>query len=104
MDRIVIDQDIVEGYAQTLSQYQSLLKEAFQQRDKALQEADANQLLSIEQACAYLSGIDEDTLLLYRRKGLHYFKKGRKAVWYRKGDIDAWLQKGYVSRRTSSTT
>ncbi|ADB41293.1 hypothetical protein Slin_5324 [Spirosoma linguale DSM 74] len=61
-----------------------------------MQEADANRLLNEAEAMGYLRR-DADTLQYYRRFGLNSYKQGRDR-WYRKGDIDAWLESGKVNR------
>lgn len=95
--QIVIDQAVVEGYKDALTESLTLLSEAYRQRDALAKQAESDQLLTMETARAYLGGISEDTLLYYRRLGLDFIKKG-KAVWYRKGDIDDWLATGKVNR------
>lgn len=52
------------------------------------------------EAVAYLNR-DPATLRFYRKNGMPFIKKGR-AVWYTKGDIDAWLATGKVVRRNVS--
>jgi hypothetical protein len=63
-------------------------------------ESEQNAMFTLNQACAYLAGINEDTLLYYRRLGLAYYKKGKDGVWYQKGDIDVWLATGRVSHHS----
>jgi hypothetical protein len=96
---IAIDQTIVAGYQQALSESLQLLAEAYAQRDALKRQADADQLMNIRQACSYL-GKNEDTLRYYRRFGLEPYKKGQQGVWYRKGEIDAWLALGRVNQHT----
>ncbi|GAB2567573.1 helix-turn-helix transcriptional regulator [Spirosoma areae] len=95
----VIDQDLAEDLISTLAECRQTLIEMRQQLAEASQMADQNTQFSIQQACTYLSGINEDTLLYYRKLGLDYYKKGKNSVWYRKGDIDAWLASGQVNQQ-----
>jgi len=95
---IVIDSTIIERYVSTLDRYDTLLKSAVARIEELKKETDADRMLTAEQARAYLGGVSEDTMLYYRKHGLDYYKKGRDGIWYRKGDIDAWLQTGRVNR------
>ena len=76
----------------------TLLKD---ERDALQKKYNADRLLTIQEARAYLGGVSEDTLLYYRnRYKLPFIKKGQGSTWYRKGDIDAWLEEGRLIRRT----
>lgn len=95
---IVIDKDIVEGFARRLDDYHVLLTKATERMEWAEREASRSRLMRIPEACQYLGGISEETLLYYRKMGLDCYKKGKTGVWYRKGDIDDWVDAGHVSR------
>ena len=97
---IVIDDSIPKGFQAALADALAQLELYKQQRNDAQKQADANTLMRIPEACAYMGGINEDTLLYYRKMGLDYYKKGKAGVWYRKGDIDDWLASGKVSRHS----
>lgn len=93
---IVVDKDIVDGFAKLLGHYQKALKEAIDSQKALLQKIENDQLLTEEQAQVYLSR-DANTLRYYRNLGLDYYKKGQDR-WYSKADIDAWLESGKVNR------
>lgn len=99
---LLIDTETATGLTDCLAKYEGLIQDAHRRIELLTKQNEANRLLTIEQACAYLGGINEDTLLYYRERGLAYFKKGKNAIWYRQGDIDDWLATGKVSRHKSS--
>ncbi|WP_461043446.1 hypothetical protein [Spirosoma harenae] len=92
----VIDQDLAEELIQALNTCQQEINALRQER----KQMEQDKLFGIRQACEYLGGIKEETLLYYRRLGLAYYKKKRGGVWYRKGDIDDWLASEKVARHT----
>lgn len=98
---IVLDVDLVSNLTTALTDSQKLIEKS-QHREEALRtEADANRLLTEAEAGEYL-GRSSSGLQYYRQMGLDYYKKG-KEIWYRKGDIDAWLQTGKVARHSRQT-
>lgn len=88
--------ELIDGLNYTLQRATEELKKARDVERKLKAEAERNQLLTLHQAMAYL-GVSHETLLHYRLLGLEYYKKGR-GVWFRKRDIDAWLEEGRVNR------
>ncbi len=70
-----------------------------QQAEAFRQQAEANELLTIEEACTLLKR-NKVQLNHYRSLGLDYYKKGKDGVWYRRGDIVAWLESGKVNRHS----
>lgn len=98
---IAVEKEQVEELTLVLLANKAALSEVTEVMKQLATKADDNELLTPCQACTYLGGISENTLLNYRREGLDYFKKG-KSVWYRRGDIDTWLGSGKVNRRARS--
>lgn len=96
---IAVEKELVEGLTLALEAHVQASGEVTKVIKGLAQRADENELLTPAQACIYLGGIHENTLLNYRNEGgLDYYKKGR-SVFFRRGDIDQWLASGKVKRQ-----
>jgi hypothetical protein len=93
---IAVDPEMAANLIRALHSTEQVLKQCLEDNKLLRKQADAWQLLSEKQAMKYLSK-SASGLQYYRSLGLPYYKKG-KEIWYRKGDIDQWLQSGKVNR------
>jgi len=94
---IQLEGSLLESLVDTLKEATAELAK-YREREKELMATiESNELLNEAEAQAFLKR-DTNTLLYYRNKGLIYYKCGRD-VWYKRGDLIAWVEAGAVRRR-----
>jgi len=96
--QIVIDQDIIQGYRDHLTKTVDRLLKAESENQVMQARMQGMGLLTIEQACKYLS-VSESTLHYYRSMGLPYYRKGKDGIWFKQAEVDQWVSEGHVNRR-----
>lgn len=92
-----IEGQLLETILETLNAATQELAKCREREQKLCLNKEANELLNEAEAQAFLKR-DANTLLYYRNKGLTSYKCGRD-VWYKRGDLVAWVESGIVKRR-----
>jgi excisionase family DNA binding protein len=55
-----------------------------------------NKPLTLEEACEYLSMSKQTLYLLTSKKELRFFKPGGKKLYFRKEDLDEYVNRGMI--------
>src|SRR5438128_1088843 len=94
---IQLEGALLESLVDTLSAATVELAKCRKREQEMRAATEANELLNEAEAQAFLKR-DANTLLYYRNKGLTCYKSGRD-IWYKRGDLMAWVESGIVKRR-----
>lgn len=94
---VQIEGSLLESLVDTLNEARIELAKCRNRELELRATIEKNELLNESEAQAFLKR-DANTLLYYRNKGLNSYKCGRD-VWYKKGELIAWVESGAIRRR-----
>lgn len=94
---IVVDPAFIQDLQKQFDFTVKELKKTAELLKQEQQRARSLELLNIEETAAYLK-IVPSQLEYYEKHGLPYYRPCHKGKFYRRGEIDEWLESGAVNR------
>lgn len=94
---IAIEQNTMDGYKSALIAATNRIEHLSERLATEIKRATYNELLTSEQAAKYL-GVSPQNLNYYRNQGLPYYKPCGQGVWFRRGEIDEWINSGRINK------
>ncbi|OIN59967.1 helix-turn-helix transcriptional regulator [Arsenicibacter rosenii] len=94
---VAVDPDFIQ---ELQKQFEIAVKDYKKTAEALIQEQRRSrglELLTLEEAAKYLK-VSESLVRYYERRGLPYYKTCTNSRWYRRSEIDEWLESGAVNR------